>query len=141
MARVSGGRSSQGIYLDCSSRQEAREFSVPELDSYICTQRTTPEDLASALTLLAKPHEAHIEATDPQRMEFPDDPRYFVLKNADLLPNKSCHFLLQIMKKCSREDIPLLVVVTGTGTKLLSRLYSVDPDSSMMWHSVKPESQ
>jgi hypothetical protein len=72
---------------------------------------------------------------DPQGFVLEDpQPQVVLLAGADLLSNACWQVMLGVMKKCAREDWPLLVVSTSVDTGgLLARLYGLDNDSSMMW--------
>jgi hypothetical protein len=147
IARTTSGRANQAIFIDCESRAATKKALAPimkhlshnsygvRIGAYACTQKTTPEDIVK--TIKGLPFPLKIDSDDPQRLKFPEVPSCLVLGNSDLLPNKTWQFILQIIKTCTRKEIPLQVVVTSKGKDLLSRLYSIDGDSSMMWHSVE----
>jgi len=156
LASTASGHTQQGVYLACPTRQAVKDLAIPvtraidspqedviprlQVDSYFCTQRTTAKDLAHQLSILPTPPSAAVDANDPQGMEFPDVPSCFVLKSADLLPNETWRFLLQVMKTCNRKEYPLLIVAMGKERRLLSRLCGLDGDSSMMWQTADVQS-
>jgi len=144
LARVKAGRPEQGVYIHGETREIINnavqainnEAAALELGAYQCSKATTAEEIASLIASLPGTPEVEVDATHPQGFRFPNHPSCLVLHGADLLPNKTWSFILQIMKRCNQREFPLLVVATGRDdNRLLARLYGIDGDSSMMWRS------
>ena len=143
--RTAVGLHNQGVALRLPSRSQLRASQSALAEAIrahtqlpllvvSCSQHTRVPELAARL---GEALGTEFSERDPQSFMIADpQPQVLLLSAADLLPNAGWRLILTVMKKCSRKNWPLLVVTSSVDSReLLSRLYSIDQDSSMMWRA------
>ena len=149
IARTQVNRLNQSVALTVATRNDVHTLSQPltqaikaeteegpRLAVMTCSQHTTVDDL---IHCLQEDLSITVNPAYTLDVSFPTQSSgCLLLIGADLLPDTVWQTLIPLMKKSIRNDLSFLVVTVSVASKnLLSRLYGIDQDSCMMWHSAE----